>query len=38
MNVEYMISSWTCCIEIHINDPQQFPLHMELTLGAGDVG
>ena len=24
----------TCCVEIHIDDPQLFPLHMELTLTA----
>ena len=25
----------TDCVQIHLNDPQLFPLHMELTLRAG---
>jgi hypothetical protein len=26
---------FTCCVEIHIDVPQWFPLHMELTLRTG---
>jgi hypothetical protein len=29
-----MYDQSTCCVEIHIDDPQYFPLHIELTLTA----